>query len=159
MSKLSDEDVQRLFRDLPNVPVSNDFTDKVLRRLDERPKAGGLRSPRLVLAGLAAVVVIGVATSGISLRAMKTLQARYERSQTAKRVEALREEYRTLETELDKLRRLTDELEPVIDLGGTEDVDFVFDLRQLARDEGKGSKAEPVSRSPSEPRGTGERKP
>jgi hypothetical protein len=156
MSKLSDEDIKRLLRDLPNVPVSNDFTEKVLRRLDEPPKARGLRSPRLALAGLAAIVVIGVAASGISLKA---LRARYERSRAAERVEALREEYRTLQTELDKLRRLTDELEPVIDLGGTEDVDFVFDMRQLARDEGKGAKAEPVSHSPAEPQGTGERKP
>ncbi|HEY7818006.1 MAG TPA: hypothetical protein VIG29_07305, partial [Vicinamibacteria bacterium] len=75
---------------------------------------------------------------------------RYHRSRAAARVRELRDEYRELQRELQKLRVLSRELEPVLDLGGTEDVGFVFDLRELARREGEVFRADPASLAPSE---------
>jgi hypothetical protein len=71
----------------------------------------------------AAVVVVGLTVGAF-------LSQQSERRQTLERIESLRTEYRELETELQSLRALARELDPVIELGGTERVDFVFDLRE-----------------------------
>ncbi len=59
----------------------------------------------------------------------------------------MRDEYRALEVELEELRSLAFEAQPVLELGGTERVDFVFDLRRLAQEHGK-ARAQPTSHSP-----------
>jgi hypothetical protein len=74
------------------------------------------------------------------------VRERYRQSKAAARVEELRGEYRELQAEIEKLRALSRELEPVLELGGTEDVGFVFDLRELARRE-DGPAARPASHS------------
>jgi hypothetical protein len=54
-----------------------------------------------------------------------------ERSEAAQRIEALRDEYEALERELEELRSHAAASQPVLDLGGTEDVDILLDLRAM----------------------------
>jgi hypothetical protein len=140
MGRMNDEDVSRLLRELPREEPSFDFTARVLARVD-RPRTG--RRNRA-----SALAWVGAALLGVAL-SQGYLRERYERSKAAARVRELRDEYRELQAELEKLRVLTRELEPVLDLGGTEDVDFVFDLRELARRETEVFRADPVSAAPS----------
>jgi hypothetical protein len=138
MSRITDEDIGKLIRELPGERASAGFSGKVFAKLDARTGSLAARRRRLAVLATAAAVVLGTVLS------RGYLLERYTKSRAAERVEALREEYRELQVELDKLKALTHELEPVLDLGGTEDVDFVLDLGELARKEEK-AKAEPAS--------------
>jgi len=142
MGRMNDEDVSRLLRELPREEPSFDFTARVLAKVDSRSRSG--RRNRASVLAWAAAALLGIFVSQGYLR------ERYQRSKAAERVRELRDEYRELQTELEKLRTLTRELEPVLDLGGTEDVGFVFDLRELARDDADRPRAEPASHAPSE---------
>lgn len=152
--RMKDEDVSRLLRELPREEPSFDFTVRVLKALDSHPR--GRRHPRAYF-----IAWVGAALLGVFL-SQGYFRERYQRSKAAARVRELRDEYRELQTELQKLRSLTRELEPVLDLGGTDDVEFVFDLRELARREAAQSeslRAAPASHAPSEPLDKEERRP
>jgi len=149
---MNDEDLSRLLREMPREEPSFDFTRSVLAKVDARSRSGR-RSRGAVVAW------VGAALLGVFL-SQGYLRERYQRSRAAARVRELRDEYRELQTELEKLRTLTRELEPVLPLGGTDDVEFVFDLRELARREGDRPRAEPAFHVPSDmPSGIEERKP
>ncbi len=148
MGRMNDEDVSRMLRDLPREEPSADFTDRVLAKVDARTRVPRRR-------GALSLAFVGAALLGIFL-AQGYVRERYRQSKTAARVRELRDEYRELQAELEKLRALTQELEPVLDLGGTEDVEFVFDLRELAREDAEGRRVQPVSHAPSK---TEERRP
>ena len=148
MGRMNDEDVSRLLRELPREEPSFDFTARVLAKVDSSSRSG--RRNRASTLAWVGVALLGVVVSQGYFR------ERYQRSKAAARVRELRDEYRELQTELEKLRTLTRELEPVLNLGGTEDVDFVFDLRELARREAAVFRADPVSHAPSK---TEERRP
>jgi hypothetical protein len=139
---MNDEDVSRLLRELPREEPSFDFTARVLAKVDSRSRSG--RRNRA-----STFAWVGAALLGVFL-SQGYLRERYQRSQAAARVRELRDEYRELQRELEKLRTLTRELEPVLDLGGTEDVEFVFDLKELAREDSDRPRAEPASHAPSE---------
>ena len=148
MGRMNDEDLGRLLRELPPAEPSFDFTARVLSKAESRSR-GSRRNRGSALAWVGAALVGVVVSQGY-------IRERYERSRAAARVRELRDEYRELQTELEKLRTLTRELEPVLDLGGTEEVEFVFDLRELAREDSVRPRAEPASHAPSE---TEERRP
>jgi hypothetical protein len=139
---MNDEDLSRLLRELPREEPSFDFTRRVLEKLDARSLR--FRRSRGAVLAWAAAALLGV------LLSQGYLRERYQRSRAAARVRELRDEYRELQTELEKLRTLTRELEPVLPLGGTDELEFVFDLRELAREGGGRPRAEPVFHSPSE---------
>jgi hypothetical protein len=147
---MNDEDLSRLLRELPREEPSFDFTNRVLARVD----GVSAREPRK---RSATFVLVGAALLGAVL-SQGYLRERYQRSQAAARVRELRDEYRELQNELEKIRTLTRELEPVLDLGGTKDVEFVFDLRHLnkQREAEQLEGAVPVSRETS---GEEERRP
>jgi hypothetical protein len=145
---MNDEDLGRLLRDLPRAEPSFDFTARVLSRLESD-------SPRSRRNRAVAFVSVGAALLGVFL-SQGYLRERYQRSRAAARVQELRDEYRELQTELEKLEKLTREIEPVLDLGGTENVEFVFDLRELARDGSGRPRTKPASHAPSQ---TEERRP
>lgn len=141
MGRMNDEDLGRLLRELPRSEPSFDFTARVLSKLDSRS--------RRVRRNRASIAWAGAALVGLFL-SHGYIRDWYERSRAAARVREFRDEYRELQTELEKLRTLTRELEPVLDLGGTEEVEFVFDLRELARKQANGPRTEPASHAPSE---------
>ena len=136
MTAMNDDDVGNLLKKLPRHEVSPEFTERVMERLDEP----ALVRRGWVFAGACALLI------GVWLGAV-VLEERNERRETAERLEMMRDEYRALEVELKELRSLASEAQPVLDLGGTERVDFVFDLRGLAQERGK-ARAQPTSHSP-----------
>lgn len=139
MTTMNDDDLGRLLKKLPRHEASPEFTERLLERLDE--PAPRIVPPRWWLAPALGVVVLG------SWLAWTVVYERHERRESAARVEALRTEYQELERELEALRDLATDAEPVLELGGTEEVEFVLDLRRLAR-EREQMRATPTSHSP-----------
>jgi len=138
MTAMHDDELRRLLKKLPRREASPEFTHRLMERLDKP------RAPRLpqawVLAGACAVIFLAWFVGA-------TLEQRLERRETAKRLKTMRNEYQALEVELQELRSLASAARPVLDLGGTEQVDFVFDLRRLA-DERARARAQPTSHAP-----------
>lgn len=146
MTAMNDDELGSLLKKLPRREASTEFTDRLMERLDEPPprRYRPARMPQAwVLAGACFVVFLAWFL-GITF---EQRHQRHQRRQAAERVETMRDEYRALEVELEELRSLASEARPVLDLGGTEQVDFVFDLRRLAEERGK-ARAQPTSHSP-----------
>ena len=139
MNPLRDEELCRLLKNMSRQDASADFTDKVLSRLATEPPrtAWGARTTWAVAAAIAVGIWVGQ-----MVRSERRGQVR-----AAENLEQMQNEYRELRSELDRLRRLTSDVEPVLELGGTERMDFIFDLRVLA-DERSERRAKPVSHSP-----------
>ena len=137
---LNDEELGRLLKDMSRQDASSDFTDKVLERLASAPPRRTAWGSRTAWA-VAAAVAVGI-WFGQMVRSERREQVR-----AAENLEQMQNEYHELRSELDRLRRLTSDVEPVLELGGTERMDFIFDLRVLA-DEQSERRAEPVSHSP-----------
>ena len=137
MSGVNNDDVGRLLRELPRQRASSGFTDRVMNAVSEDVTA----PPRwrLPLVAAAAGLLVGTLVVGGS----HLVKPRAGAVQV-ERVEELKNEFLELKGELEKLRSLAAELEPVLELGGTEDVDFVIDLQELA-DRGPGVYMRPVS--------------
>ena len=140
---LHDEELGRLLKDISRQDASSDFTDKVLERLAAAPPRRTAWGPRTAWP-VAAAVALGI-WFGQMVRSERREQVR-----AAENLEQMQNEYRELRSELDRLRRLTSDVEPVLELGGTERMDFIFDLRVLADEQSERSerRAEPVSHSP-----------
>lgn len=119
---MEDHNLRQLLRDMPREQARAGFTSRVLAGLDERPGPRIWRQPRLVLATAALVAVVG--SAGI-------LQVRADRHEEMRKAEArkvlqeLRSEHEQLEQELKALS------EPVVYVGGNEDVDLVVDLSRV----------------------------
>ena len=122
---MEDHNLGQLLRELPREQARAGFTDRVLANVDARPEPRMLRAwrqPRLVLA--TAALAAAVASVGI-------LQVRADRHEALRKAEArkilqeLRSEHQLLEQEL---RSLSD---PVVYVGGNEDVDLVVDLSRV----------------------------
>jgi len=143
MTTMNDDDLGKLLKKLPRREASTEFTDRLMERLDEtlpRPYRP-THAPRAWVFAGACVVLLGAWLGRVAF------EERHERRKTAERIEIMRDEYRALEVELEELRSLASEARPVLDLGGTEQVDFVFDLRRLAEERGL-ARAQPTSHSP-----------
>ena len=108
------------------------------KRLDETKSPRRGRSPWLVAAACALLLGVWLVPSKLRERAV--------RRENAQRLEMMRNEYRALRFELDELRALTFEGEPVLELGGTEQLDFVIDLRRLG--EAQGARTRPTVHTP-----------
>lgn len=119
---MEDHNLGQLLRELPREQARAGFTDRVLANVDARPEPQTWRQPRLVLA--TAALAAAVASVGI-------LQVRADRHEEMRKAEArkilqeLRSEHQLLEREL---RSLSD---PVVYVGGNEDVDLVVDLSRV----------------------------
>ena len=142
--EMNDEELSRLLSTLPASGAGEGFTGRVLSRVDERLKerAHRLSARRRLIAGtLAAMVVVAVGVAG--WLGYGWLVEPSDPGQSASRVEDLRIEYRELEDELGKLRELTNRLSPMLELGGNDELGFVFDMREL--DPGLATETRPAS--------------
>jgi hypothetical protein len=163
MSEWKDEDISRILREMPRGRASSGFTERVMAGLDRpKPRAIVTRQPGLALAGLsAALLALAVGLGGWLSRPEPELEpepmppistadappvakrpdvdpasatrAAGQRESERQRLERLRAEYRDLENELRELRILVTEKRPMIELGGTSEMDFVLDVGELAR--------------------------
>jgi len=142
MSKMNDDDLGSLLKKLPRHQASPGFTDSVVARLEEPAATTGpmaVMRPGWALVG-AAVVVVGLWLGATAWRD-------HTERRELERLRMMRDEYQALELELEELRSLASEAQPVLDLGGTERVDFVFDLRRHAEERDK-ARAQRTSHSP-----------
>jgi type II secretory pathway component PulM len=135
---MKDEDIERLLRALPRQKASAEFTPRLLKTLDRPPShlKAWLRA-RSMLAGAGALLLLGAISSG----AWHWYERR-ERVESARRIETLRNEYEVLEKDLEELRSLAAASQPVVEVGGTEDVDIFLDLRTLAASTGSDRQAQ-----------------
>ncbi|MEE9179417.1 MAG: hypothetical protein V3U22_00870 [Vicinamibacteria bacterium] len=139
---MKDEDIGNLLRKVPKQKASSSFTSRLMEKLPEKlpekpPSVPYWRRP--AFAAAAAAVLIVAASS-----AWDYWREAQERAEAAQRVEALRNEYESLQKELEELKVLAAESQPVLSLGGTQEVDFLMDLRALSR-EAEESRARPVN--------------
>ncbi len=137
---MKDEDIEKLLRSLPRQRASAEFTPRLLKRLatpSSQSTTAWLRA-RPLLAGAAALLLLGTLTAG-----MRHWYELRERAEAAQRIETLRSEYEALERELDELRSLAAASQPVVELGGTESVDILLDLRTLNAGAGQDQQARP----------------
>jgi hypothetical protein len=129
---MDDRRLETPLRELPRARAGADFTARVLARLDEPPRR---RPPhpiplgRLAMAGLAATAALVVALAAGPLRpgAGEGAQRRLRAAEARRLLEELRREHRALASELDALA----EEEPVLYVGGDEEVDLVLDLSRV----------------------------
>ena len=129
---MNDEELGECLRTLPRSQATEGFTGRVLSEVDEslaREAARRASSRRLRLMGAAAACVLGLGLAGWFGYGQWVSST--ERMRAASRVEQLRNEYREIQGELQKLRELADELSPTLELGGNEELGFVFDMREL----------------------------
>ncbi len=129
---MKDEDVGNLLRELPKQKASSGFTSRLMKKLPETlpekpPSVHQWRRPAFAVA--AAAVLILAASS-----AWDYWREAQGRAEAAQRVETLRNEYESLQKELEELKALAAESQPVLSLGGTQQVDFLMDLRALSRE-------------------------
>ncbi len=139
---MKDEDIGNLLRKVPKQKASSNFTSRLMEKLPEKlpekpPSVPYWRRP--AFAAAAAAVLIVAASS-----AWDYWREAQERAEAAQRVEALRNEYESLQKELEELKVLAAESQPVLSLGGPQEVDFLRDLRALSR-EAEESRVRPVN--------------
>jgi hypothetical protein len=133
-----DDQLTGALKSLPRERAGPGFTAGVLHRLEEprRPVHGGpARWP--VLAATAAVLLLSVALGA------REWWHFHQRQGATVRLQALEQERLALAAELAELRRQITEAEPVVYLGGSNDLDLVLDLERAKR---AGVRPEDISR-------------
>lgn len=116
---------------LPREQADVGFTTRVMAHLEPVPSRRG--QPWLMVLASAALLLLVVAIGHQHYREFRTHEA-------AERVASLRAEQEAIEHELSQLRQITEAARPVLYLGteqvgAEQEVDLVFDLRQLRQGE------------------------
>ena len=134
---MNDRDLSKLLREMPREQASVGFKTRTLARLGEArdPAAGHLMRWSLVGATLLAILFAALVwRSKVEDRQEEVARLR---------VESLRNEYSTLESELRQLRRIVATTEPVVGMEGSGEFDYLLDLQEITR--ASGGNAFPVS--------------
>lgn len=137
---MHDDELKALLEQLPRQDASAGFTGRVMKRLDEPARPRILSDRRWAFAVVCAMLIT-LGTAAVSWRKYE------ERREATDRLHMMRSEYRALELELEELRMLASDAEPVLELSGSERVDFLLDLRTLAEESGRVAN-QPTSHSP-----------
>jgi hypothetical protein len=121
--------------------ASPGFTGRVLDGLERPPhrperRRAPLARPLLAVAALA-LVLAAIPAVRRAVAPEPSRQTAARSVEEAKR-EALLREYRALAEELATIRRIADEQQPVLYLGGDEDFDVLYDLAAYTSDERSG---------------------
>ncbi len=126
---MNDQQLSEILRSLPKERADEDFTAKLLTRLEASPPATSSTVTRYRFAVAACLCLILLGGGLVGAWHWQRLDTK---RQTLAELDALRSEQRTLERELAELVALT-RSEPIVYLGGSEEVDLVIDLANLAR--------------------------
>ncbi len=125
---MEDHNLGPMLRELPRESAREEFTSRVLARLDAREvqEPAMWRRPRLVFAAAALVAVI--ASAGV----FQAFQYQAGRAEEIRRAEA-RRLLHELRSEHDNLKQEFESLSapPVVYVGGNEQVDLVVDLSRV----------------------------
>ena len=138
-------DVEEVLRALPRVEASEGFTARVVeasrkseRGLASTPLLDTLAKAAAVLALCGAAMFAGWWWTGESQspEASSRQEARIAAEAKAREIERLQTRMQTLQAELEELRRLASEAQPIVPLGSSEvangePVDYYLDLRAL----------------------------
>jgi hypothetical protein len=116
---MNEEHIRNLLSSLPREQASDDFTDRVMNCL-ENVKQPIYLEHRFALAAVVLLIVV----AGYGLRQW---QSSVEERETEARIQSIKTQVQQLQNDIRLLRSLA----PVLYLGGTENVDFVLDMRQL----------------------------
>ena len=126
---MEDQRMTDLLRALPAERASDDFTRRLLARLDRTDEA----SPRWAVSGLPvrwAFVAVAAALLLVPFTVQRlTPERRIEKAQARQLLEQIQSEHQQLEQELQMLRQQRSE--PVLYLGGDDEVDYVVDLGRV----------------------------
>lgn len=124
---MEDQRMTDLLRALPGERASEDFNQRLLARLDEPlpARAGGGRWIGFGAAALALLLLVPLSGKLLPHRQVEPGEARLLLNQ-------IQSEHRQLERELQALRQMrAEQPEPVLYLGGDDNVDYVVDLGQV----------------------------
>jgi hypothetical protein len=127
---MSDERLTRLLGALPRETAGDDFTRRILARLDEAERATARPDRAAWLGRLALPVAAAVVLVVALLARLEPSSGPPAGAAEARRLlEEIRREHGRLEGELAALRQ--DRGSPVLYLGGDEEVDLVLDLGRV----------------------------
>lgn len=130
---MKDETIRKLLRQLPRETASVGLKTRVMERLSE-PRAtarwSGVLVPALAVVIVAAFVAMPILLERGGRNRQEALEAQRQTA-SRERVELLQREYRSLERELEDLRMMAAESQPVIGLQGDDQYDYLFDLRDV----------------------------
>lgn len=130
---MKDETIRKLLRQLPRDTASVGLKARVMERLSE-PRTSAKWSGALIPAVAVVIVAAVVATPILLERGGRNRQEALEaqrQAATRQRVELLQREYRSLERELEDLRLMAAESQPVLGVQGDDQYDYIFDLRDV----------------------------
>jgi hypothetical protein len=139
---MKDRELDDLLHELPRHHARPGFRTRLESRLDEAPPPRDLRWARAAAVGAATLLV---ALAPIGWQRME--RAREDRL-ARQRVEEMRLEYQALQGELRDMRRQLARSEPVVGLDAGDGLEYLVDLRELARATTKN--ATPASYRPSQ---------
>ena len=116
---MAQESIEQLLRSLPKNEASDFFTPRVMAHVRAKGNASAL--PRFRRAGaLAALATVAALAGWMGV----------ERNQRAEEVRMLAEQQH-ISRELEEIKRLTAELEPVVYVGSTQNYDYFIDLHNI----------------------------
>jgi hypothetical protein len=153
---MKEDRLRDLLRRLPRHEASTDFTNHVMRRLDEpahrRPPGRAMTRLALASAVLAvAALIVGVAVRHDAPRPLspdigQPAAAAGDDAQKKARLQELRREHDALMRELQAIRDESRSTSPLLYLGGTDQLDVVVDIGRVGRTRSDGtSLAQPAS--------------
>ena len=117
---MDEREVKEALRDLPRIAPSAQFSDSVLRRIRRDARETKTRPWRAPLVFAA----VALAVAGIAR----------ERERERRQARALRDETRAIAREIEGMRRTLPS--PMIDLGKSDGVRYVLDLRRVPASRG-----------------------
>ncbi len=125
-NRLDDRKMSEGLENLPRHQTSEDFTDKIMSRLEQRRS----RRLQMVPGGVWVIATALVLAIGIFV-GVKTLNDRRQEIAYQQRVEAIRDQYQQIHSDVNNLRREASQSPAVVYLGGNETFGLVVDLADL----------------------------
>ena len=122
--------LQELLKRLPRQAASDQFTDRVLERL---PEGGSRRGGLAIYAAALVLISVGgwLLSSQLTGGSPRSLVADLPLEPQEAELEELRSTYRSLQLELEELRKLRAAASTIIEFGGDDRFDYSLDLRDI----------------------------